>query len=186
MFEPLFSLLAKVVADTKSLVGLILLFILFMSGAYLYERYTGYFTLNRLEKSAIVVKQISDLTQSPDTMKVKAALLQQVEEGLALNNRDNFEPSRYKIFLAGLVPWIFYILGTYYSAPAVPSKEKKNERLGLLFIGAVISFVASYLPQIWWPWWHVLFYPVLIVLLLLFVILLFIILLKKRTEAKEA
>jgi Tfp pilus assembly protein PilE len=108
----------------KRILGALLLLFLILVGVLLYERYTSYFELKKIQKSAEILTALDKITISPrrtsnEIHAIKSQLLHDLQKvvdqkpptaGLLELLRDNSVSDKTKKFFSGASLWLFLLL----------------------------------------------------------------------------
>ena len=142
-----------------------------------YELYTASFRLERLQKAADLFVRLEEIrlhgTNSPPEMRrAYTALIDQTTEAIEekpVSLRHLFAQftlstdSLWK-FLAGAGLWLVLAL---LQLPRAATRPGKDRFLGLILLAVASGSVGMFVPQVGWPWFHLLLYPWLFLLAML-------------------
>ena len=153
---------------------------LLFGGLYGYEAYTASFRLSRLQKSADLLVRLHDLetntvTGSPALQHSMKLLQERAAATIeATPNLPEWRPTKLRfsldsawMFLAGSAQWFLFGLLPFGKWKNPEGRKDGEMKLTIAF---ALGVGATFTPAIWWPWFHLLFYPFLAAAVLLFVI----------------
>jgi hypothetical protein len=156
-----------------------ILFILFLIAVALvfYERLTDSSALRKLEKVNLVLTEIEKaetLTPEQETQLqgIRSSMLVHLEETLA---DDSFslalKTSKVTLSLDGLLRFICGGLALFIATFVLAIKsrrnhEHKNTAMATGVLGVLFGVIGVFIPQIWWPWFHVFGIPLVAMILL--------------------
>jgi len=155
----------------RRFLALVIVVALLFLGFSFYERYTSSFRLSRLQKSAELLIKVHEMEQamtngSPELQRASRALVEQSIHAVeiapisldVLPTTLRFSTDYLWKFLAGCAAWIAF------AASRVPrilrgDKVSRTSALGLLFFAVLVGLAGLAIPAIWWPWFHLVIYP---------------------------
>jgi hypothetical protein len=152
----------------KRLLALIIVLVVTFGLFSLFERYTSSFRLGRLQKAAdllVKVQEIENNTNRPPELELaRHALIEQTVEAIKTEPLTlEFVPATLKFsmdtvwkFAAGAAFWCFLGL---FQIHKLRDKKTKEALAGLLLAAIVSGIVGTFIPTIWWPWFHIFIYP---------------------------
>ena len=166
-----------------------------VGGIVLYEAYTASFRLGRLQKSADLLARLQEVENSgangtPEIQRARK-LLQELTLATIETTPVRLElvPSKLTLsldslwkFLAGsALWWVLALLQLHrWKQPA-----GRREVLGHVAFAIIAGVVATLVPAVWWPWFHLLIFPNLLVVTVLAFALPFVVLLSAMGRAKK-
>ncbi len=152
---------------------LILLGLLFL-GFSLYERYTLSFQLSRLQRSAELLMTIHKMesTVTSGNPEIRRASQKLAEQSIhAVETKPlslDILPSTLRFstdylwkFLAGAAAW-FGLAISRTPRIARGDKASKTSAAGFFFFGILAGLLGLAIPPLWWPWFHLIIYPLCI------------------------
>jgi hypothetical protein len=155
----------------RRFLALIILFGLLVLGFSLYERYTSTFRLSRLQRSAELLIKVHEMESaitngSPELQHASHMLVDRsihaVEiEPLSLDvlpTRLRFSTDYLWKFLAGCAMWVALAISRV-SKIVRGDKASRTSAFGLLLFSILAGLVGIAIPPIWWPWFHLVVYP---------------------------
>ena len=155
----------------RRFLALLIVVALLFLGFSFYERYTSSFRLSRLRKSAELLIKVHEMElamtkSSPELQRASRALVEQSIHAVeitpisldVLPTTLRFSTDYLWKFLAGCAAWIAF------AASRVPrilrgDKVSRTSALGLLFFAVLVGLAGLAIPAIWWPWFHLVIYP---------------------------
>jgi hypothetical protein len=181
MLEPIFATFEKLVVDFswRRALHVILVVVLGSYVIYLYGWYTGYFDLNRIQKSTQILAQLQDIESklpesSPDIRRTHQVLAEELRN-LTYPRRLTWPifhvttmttDQRALAFLFGIVPWS---LVCWFGIKNARRTRKTSDLIAAFILFSVALFfgwLGSILPASLWPWLTLAGYPVLQFILL--------------------
>lgn len=157
----------------RFLAFLIFVGLLFL-GFLVYERYTASFQLSRLQKSAELIITIHNMEMS---ITNGSTAIQKAGHSLAEQSIQAVEAKPLSLdilpttlrfstdylwkFLAGCAAWIALSISRM---PRIVRGDKasKATATGFLFFGILAGLIGLAIPTFWWPWFHLVIYPLCI------------------------
>lgn len=153
---------------------LVLVLFLTAGAALYYERYTASFALTRLEKAALLLKELESSKYESASAKeisemhheiskqLHALLVEERAKTQTLEAVDKFLiPEKVWLwkFVVGGVPWLFMALVLFFFSKS--SSERWLGVFGFIVIALFFAGIGSILPTIYWPWFNMVLYPAL-------------------------
>ena len=147
------------------------IFIIAITGALVFEHYTGNFYFNRLNKKIDVLIKIDNQSKSDSLIQKQVgkeyiSLIQEVSKvktskkfriGETLNITKEERQTLFK-FLSALLTPLIIVIGSWKDDP----KEERSDLItGFAIIGLVGGFLAVLIPIIYHPWINYLGFPVI-------------------------
>ena len=170
MVESIFTSVSNLFENftIKRFLALCCAFAIIIFAVLLYEKYTNNFKLNRLQKSAEILKTLQDVNQNNiESNKELLVVYKNIEKELSeLSDPSNpahlnYSPENagFKKFIAAFFPWLLSMLATY---PQFKNKERTAVPglIGIAIIGLFFGWVGYLLPIIFWPWFNLVIFPV--------------------------
>lgn len=152
----------------------IILFIMFLIGIGLvfYEWLTDSNSLKKLEKAnsiLIEIEKMATLTTEQEQLiqGIRATILRRLEETLVDDGISLvLKTSEITISLDKLLKFIFgglfYFITTIVLLVKYRKKpENNNTIIGVCFVGIFFGIVGIFIPQFWWPWFHIFGIPLI-------------------------
>jgi len=189
MIDSIISLFTKLKLPekiTKRHIGIVLLiFLCVVIGMFVVEYYTSYFRFSRLVKATQLLKDLSDIKdkiQDDEKLRnVHEAILANLEDILGIEAAQLKEHSRFWKFVLGFIPW--FLLSTLFIPSIKKGRRDLNVLYGVWIIGCFFAFISMFLPELFWPWLHLIVYPIL--LIVLFAILSIVFTMRASSEEKK-
>jgi hypothetical protein len=165
MLEPVFESFEKLIDQFswKRMIFLSLFILFAISGLLIFESYTGYFKLNRLEKSVNLLKNLNEIGNSSFSNRDKDLRLIYDELKKELNNslKNKYKMSLdFKILikaLSGAAPWI--ILSLFFINGIGKEKDTIYALSGTIIFGFLSAIIGIYLPLFKWSIINYIIYP---------------------------
>lgn len=166
-----------------------------IGGIVFYEAYTASFRLGRLQKSAELLARLQELETNgtngpPEIQRARQQLRELTLTTIEMTPaRLELVPSKLSLsldslwkFLAGSALWLVLALLQLHrwKQPA-----GRREALGHIAFAIFAGVVATLLPAVWWPWFHLLIFPNLLVVTVLAFALPFVVVLSAMGKAKK-
>lgn len=156
----------------------VFLFAVIVAILALYENYTSYLKLARVEKSIALLNAIRDLDSKgvatdPDLAKIRNLVVQLADSvDRPAPSIPSWSPQpRWSLkFLCALIPWLLFILrdGARYLTSDRSDKPEWAKRIWFhILVGLPYSTVVAFVPTIWWPWFNLIILPVFPLVLIL-------------------
>ncbi|SRR5712692_3742752 len=143
----------------------ILLAIIGLGCLAIFEWYTSYFTLGRLERATALLERLATL-KSNDQVATDEKL-QAIRSDITIQLRKLVEPAPRSVFsrriaiwkfAAGFTPWLLFALA--YLRNVRTDRSNWNPLMGALFMGAVFGFAGLLIPSAWVTWASLISYSV--------------------------
>lgn len=172
----IFALLLKYFTNPswRKLFTVFSVLVILLIAMLLYERYTSSVRLNRLQKAADLLVRLEEIklhgtNNPPELQRAYGTLMAQTietieEKPLSLSyllSKFTWSVDGLWKFAAGATLWVVLAL---FQLPKAATKPGKDRFLGLILLGVASGFVGMFVPQIGWPWFHLLLYPWLFLL----------------------
>ena len=155
MLKPLFDFLEKLVNEFswRRLVFFVCLLVVVGGGVWIFESYTGYFRLARIEKEIALLAKMRDL--SSDEIIRRDEGLQIIYDNARLDlkefgiDRSVVNPTILKA-LTGAGPWLLFSLA-FVSGTLRGDKTARNGLIGALIVALLVGGLGMFLPNFAWP-----------------------------------
>lgn len=165
MLDPVFTFVEKLIEQFswKRLLFVILLLCLLMSGLIVFESYTGYFRLAKINKSVDIIIKASSIPQ--DTSQQSKEILANATKGIS-KDIDDFTSGNSTPFsinkdllkiISALFPWLFFSI----VLPLHDITGTKQALGGIIFIALPSAVIGYFLPSFEKEWINYLVYPFL-------------------------
>jgi len=138
-----------------------------------YERYTCSFRLSRLQKATELLLRLQEVQSSktnstPDMQRAWTALASQAAKAIEaeppsfefIPAKLTFSTDSLRKFLAG---GCLYFVFALFQLPKVQQKAGRDALGTTVMLAVAAGGVATQVPTVWWPWFHVLIYPLLFI-----------------------
>ena len=131
-----------------------------------FEWYTSYFKIARLEKTTELLTKLRDLqsdgqlAKQEDLQRIYLTISSQLEEASRPHVVDLSPKSSIAKFFGGSVLWLLFSIIYLTRMP----KLEKNRVTGFVFalsFAIIFGVIGVYLPEVMWPWFHYVIYPIL-------------------------
>lgn len=172
MIEPFIGAFAKLASGEigkRQIVSALVCFVCALILLVVYERYTSNFRFSRLEKAAKLLSELNSIksgVQSNEHLKsIHSIIVANLEEIVGIETPKIIKHSLFGKFLGGF--WLWFLLGLFTLSRSKHGEREFKALYGLCFIGAIIAFICTFIPEISWPWFHWFVYPFGIVGLIL-------------------
>ena len=162
----------------------------------IYEIYTSAFRFSRLQKAADLLSKIEELDShgtnaSPELLRARKALVTQAVEAIDTKPITlQFVPSTLKFsmdgtwkFFAGAAFWCLISLTQIRNAT---DTKKNNAFIGMVTFGIMNGFIGMFVPNVWWPWFHIFILPLVFLICIMILILPVGYIASKRAANKKA
>ena len=156
MIEAAIIAIAKAIADKRSILYFLGLFLMLGVGALVYDKYTGYSQLARIDRATTIVGRLAQLENNDKTEEVRSLLLKQLSDAIQEDSATPPAPPRLVVFVVGAMPWFFIAFGTLFYTPGT---RHRDLFFGMLGIGLLVALICVFIPRLWWPWGHLLISP---------------------------
>jgi hypothetical protein len=156
------------------------LFAVIIAILVLYENYTGYLTLARVEKSIALLNAIHDMdskgvSNDPELAKIRNNLVAQLADSVTRRPAPSIpswspQPRWSLKFFCAFFPWLVFILrdGARYMKVERSEKPEWAKRVWFhIIVGSLYSLVVALVPTIWWPWFNLIILPLFPLVLIL-------------------
>lgn len=175
----LFEALLKAFSELtlRRFMSLLMIAFICMLGFMGYERFTSSFSLNRIQRSAELLKELADLRKSGLDDELKGVCdrlvgqLQKAVEADPLSLRVVSKPFVFKteVALKFLFSGAIWFGISLFSIRKALRREQDgvNSFFGLLGAGCIFGILGIFIPAIWWPYFHLVIFPFLIAVLLM-------------------
>lgn len=159
----------------KRFFALVVVIALMLISFSLFERYTSSFRLNRLQKSVELLIKVQEIektatTGSPEIKRASKEIMKQTLEAIEVkplsldifSSTFTFSIDHLWKFIAGSLFWAIVALTRL---PKIIRGEKRARAsfFGILFLAIITGMFAMQIPGIWWPWGHLILYPMSVV-----------------------
>lgn len=176
MLEPVFSAVEKLVIEFswKRVIYILLIATLAVVSFALFEWYTAYFRLARLEKSSEILQTLVEIeakvvTANPKLVQVYGDLSAELEEStyprhMGMPEMGSMQPPPWAWiakFLAGAFLWWCCVLLIPSQLRNDPGDEKLLALVGLLVLGVIGGGLGLLVPSFFWPWVNLGLYPII-------------------------
>jgi len=174
ILEALITLFSERKETRRKLIVVFVLTVLSVSGLVVFEHYTSWLRLNRLQKATVLMAGLQDIQARGTNMpaefeRMRVSVTRQAIE--LIEPRPTLMPSiprsiheRLSKFFAGSA---FWWLAALIVLTRTGKSDGKKSLVGNLLIAVASGLLAIALPTFWWPWFHLVLYPILFVTLVL-------------------
>ena len=147
--------------------GLVIFLLLVVVGVGIYEKQTATFRLTKLERAAQIIHSMP-ATSPADTnaiAEISHSIISQLKDIVSPSSAMAIRHSLFSRFRYGLMFWI--VIGLLFIPSAIrKGREEIKAAYGAWAFGTIVSAIAMFLPDILWPWFHIVVYPILSLVIL--------------------
>lgn len=180
MIEQILQLLEKLISEFswRRLFFIIIILMLGLGTSYMFENYSGYFRLSRIEKETNLLEKLANLREKQLIQKEK--YLSSIYESI-IRDLDGFinkpthgitVPPRVWQGLAGAAPWLLFFL-LFLPRARRGEPGAKSTLFGLIALAFIFGIIGTILPAFQLSWINYIGYPIghsVIVLFILWLI----------------